>query len=1070
MNFSWPGARARSKNDSTGMMPTLRTRRMRVAASLGALALTVSALGAGSLIAAAPAQAAPGDPFDPALASVFVAQGTPTILYQAITDGSGTTSFTAVGGPSGVQYNAIAFNPADNYIYGITNTTNGGVPANSLVRVGQEGTVTRVGTATFNTSVVGSFGPADGYFYSIGGGQIQAINVATGTSVRTVPTSGAGLAGADVAYSGGYFWAANPTTITRTNPATGVTTAFPNPFGAGEATTTGNTAGAAWTYGNGNLGFSFNLTGNVYQIAVANPAGTPTFTLVSTNPGPASGQNDGTSIAGLPTDLAIVKTGPVAFPPAGGPLTYTLTVTNNGPGTSSGYVVNDTVPTPLTNVATTDPACDVTGNAVRCVGGTLANGATAVYTITATVPAGVTSPIVNTATVTANENDPVPANNTSTTTAVPSGIALVKNAGTPVDANGNGLTDAGDTIQYTFDVTNTGQVALSAITVDDPKVGSVTCPQTSLAVGATETCSATAAYTITPADVTAGAVNNTATASGTTPDNAVVTSVPSSTSTPTTASAPGITIVKSASGPASYTVGEVVTYNFVVSNTGNVPLNTVTVNETAFTGTGGSPAITCPATALAVGAQLVCSATYTLTTADVNAGTVTNTATATGTPTGTTTPITSTPSTVTIPIVAAPALTILKSASPTVVARAGQTVDYSFLVTNTGNVTLTGVTVDETAFNGSGDISAIDCPATILVSGQDTTCTATYTVTQADVDADEILSNTATATGTPPAGAAVTSAPSTATVTITQAPALTIVKTADAVLAQAGQVVTYSFVVANTGNLTITDPEVAEGTFSGTGDLSAITCPADTDLAPGEDVTCTATYTVTQADVDAGAISNTATVAGIIPGGGTTPPSDPSTSIIPLDPAPALTVVKTADRQSIATVGQVVTYSFRVTNTGNVTITNPVIAEGVFSGSGDLSPLDCAPGASPLAPTASFVCTATYTVTAADLEAGDLENTATVSGITPGGGPITSVPSTATVTNAFAPVVPTPAPTAPPGAAPVPAVPAAIAGVLAHTGSEGVVPAAGVALLLVLLGGVLMVLRRRKHNRQHDAA
>ena len=34
-------------------------------------------------------------------------------------------------------------------------------------------------------------------------------------------------------------------------------------------------------------------------------------------------------------------------------------------------------------------------------------------------------------------------------------LTLVKTAGTPVDVNGNGITDAGDTIAYSFAVTNT---------------------------------------------------------------------------------------------------------------------------------------------------------------------------------------------------------------------------------------------------------------------------------------------------------------------------------------------------------------------------------------------------------------------------------------------------------------------------------------------------------------------------------------------------------------------------------------------------------------------------------------
>ncbi|WP_309108262.1 DUF6923 family protein [Arthrobacter sp.] len=378
-------------------------------------------------VTAPSAQAAPGDPFNSADASVFVAQssgGGPTTLYSSTTDGTGTTTFTAVGPPSGLVYNAIAYSTVDNYIYAISGSSGLGgdgstIPAGSVIRVGQDGYVTRIGTATHPTPGinVGAFG-GDGLFYVMAGGSGQemlVIDHVTGALVRTVNLSAAPSI-ADFTYIDGYLWSVRVATgqMVRIDPATGTVTTFAEqvlPLGQGQ--------GAVWTYGNGNLGASTNNDGTVYQIAIADGASaTPSFTVVASNSGPPSSLNDGTSSPGIPTDLAIVKTGPAEFIP-GTTLTYTLTVTNNGPGSSTGFVVDDSVPSPLTNVATNSAACTVTGNDVTCVSGTLAVGASQEFTITADAPATMSTCVLNTATVLANQTDPEPTNNSSSTPSCP---------------------------------------------------------------------------------------------------------------------------------------------------------------------------------------------------------------------------------------------------------------------------------------------------------------------------------------------------------------------------------------------------------------------------------------------------------------------------------------------------------------------------------------------------------------------------------------------------------------------------------------------------------------------------
>jgi uncharacterized repeat protein (TIGR01451 family) len=383
----------------------------------------------------------------------------------------------------------------------------------------------------------------------------------------------------------------------------------------------------------------------------------------------------------------------------------------------------------------------------------------------------------------------------------------------------------------------------------------------------------------------------------------------------------------------------------------------------------------------------------------------------------------------------------------------GQIITYTFEFTNTGDVPLTDIRIDEGEFTGTGNAPVALCPAGTVAPDATVTCTATYTVTQGDVDAGSI-SNTATGTGTPPTGFPVppVSPPSKVVVPAPPAPAITVVKTADEA-AQAslvvGQKITYSFLVTNTGNVTLKDVTVNEGNFSGAGELSDVTCPAEAArLAPAAAITCTATYTVVQADVDAGSITNTATATGVPPG--TTPPpvSPPSGITVPTPNAPAMTVLKTVDTDKATTVGQVLTYSFFLTNTGNVTLTNVSAVEGEFSGTGDLSAVTCPAEAASLAPAMSVTCTATYTVTLADLNAGTITNTATGTGTTPGGPAITSAPSTAKLATQ----------------APVSAV--NVAGNLANTGTDTGPLALGALLLVLLGGGTMAATKARRRTNQ----
>ena len=76
-------------------------------------------------------------------------------------------------------------------------------------------------------------------------------------------------------------------------------------------------------------------------------------------------------------------------------------------------------------------------------------------------------------------------------------------------------------------MTNTGSTTLTSVGVTDPMtdLSAIVCPSSTLAAGATEQCTAT--YTTTAADVTAGSISNTGTATGTPPSGPSVTSTSS---------------------------------------------------------------------------------------------------------------------------------------------------------------------------------------------------------------------------------------------------------------------------------------------------------------------------------------------------------------------------------------------------------------------------------------------------------------------------------------------------------------------------------------------------------------
>lgn len=248
-----------------------------------------------------------------------------------------------------------------------------------------------------------------------------------------------------------------------------------------------------------------------------------------------------------------------------------------------------------------------------------------------------------------------------------------------------------------------------------------------------------------------------------------------------------------------------------------------------------------------------------------------------------------------------------------------------------------------------------------------------------------------------------------ATVGIRSAPDITIVKGVQggATTFEPGTEVTYTFTVQNTGNVPLTDIVVTDDATEFTGNnpagMSAVDCDGVTSLAVGAaPLVCTATYTPTWDDALQGSIYNEASVAAEDPAGDDV--SDgPSDVEITWTADPAISIVKSAELQGDWKVGANVRYSFVVTNEGNTPLTDVKVNEQDFSGTGSMTAVDCPSDA--LAFGAQMVCTATYKLTKADAEAGEVTNIATASGEAPNGDPVESDPSDAIVSGSLDPAL-----------------------------------------------------------------
>ncbi len=146
-------------------------------------------------------------------------------------------------------------------------------------------------------------------------------------------------------------------------------------------------------------------------------------------------------------DVRIAKTVSAADAQVGNTLTYTVTVTNDGPSLAEGIQVIDTLPAGVTfvdGIGPNDEALAVVGGIVTVNGGDLVNEGSFSFTINVTVDNVAGSTVINTASVTTTSNDLVLGNNTASVSTNIDPMTASIAGSVYVDADNDGIRDDGE--------------------------------------------------------------------------------------------------------------------------------------------------------------------------------------------------------------------------------------------------------------------------------------------------------------------------------------------------------------------------------------------------------------------------------------------------------------------------------------------------------------------------------------------------------------------------------------------------------------------------------------------------
>jgi gliding motility-associated-like protein len=227
----------------------------------------------------------------------------------------------------------------------------------------------------------------------------------------------------------------------------------------------------------------------------------------------------------------------------------------------------------------------------------------------------------------------------------------------------------------------------------------------------------------------------------------------------------------------------------------------------------------------------------------------------------------------------------------------------------------------------------------------------------------------------------LSSEPILVTVNVVKAsPLFKVTKVANNIGVKAGDVIVYTLLVSNTGNVPLTNLVVTDNGA----DPGSIMPTTINNLEIGASAVAVAKHTLTQAEVDRGKFSNQAKVSGTDANGNqlSQPSDDPATpavndsTVVVIAPAGSISVVKNG-----IFAGNEINYNFLITNTGNVTLHSISLTDAKLALAD--TPITVMEGG--LLPGASVTYTSVYHVLQSDKDVGSVTNIASVSGKDPTG-------------------------------------------------------------------------------------